>query len=94
MLAIAGYSVSSPREPLDAILLLQHDEFQAVLIGHSVLPDEAEAIAAKAKTLRIPLVFVYQGKFPAPAWADLSVENQSEIGRLLNFLDAQSPVES
>jgi hypothetical protein len=94
MLAIAGYSVSSPREPLDAILLLQHDEFLAVLIGHSVFPDEAIAIAAKAKSLRIRVAFVYQGKCAKPDWADISVETQSEIGKLLNFLDEQSPVES
>lgn len=93
MLAIAGYSVSSPRQPLDAILLLQHDEYLAVLIGHSVFPDEAIAIAAKAKSLHIRVAFVYQGKCAMPAWADVSVDNQTEIGKLLNFLDAQTPAE-
>jgi hypothetical protein len=87
MLAMAGYSVSSPREPLDAILLLQHDDYRAVLIGHSVLPAEAEAIAAKARNLRIPSIFVYQGNVAMPAWADLAVDNASDISKLLNFLD-------
>lgn len=90
MLAIAGYSVSSPREPLDAILLMQHDDYLAVLIGHSVLPDEAEAIAAKAKSLRIALIFVYQGEFRSPEWADLVVDNDTGMGRILSFLEAQS----
>src|ERR1700687_3718421 len=72
MLAIAGYSVSSPREPLDAILLLQHDDYLAVLIGHSVMPGEAAAIAAKAKSLRIAVIFVYQGDVALPEWADLA----------------------
>ena len=66
MLALAGYSVSSPREPLDAILLLQHDEFLAVLIGHTVLPDEAQAIAAKARNLHVSSIFVYQGPVTQP----------------------------
>jgi hypothetical protein len=86
MLAIAGYSVSSPREPLDAILLLQHDEYLAVLIGHSVLPAEGEAIAAKAKALHVAAIFVYQGKVKIPAWADLSVDDR-EIGKLVSYLD-------
>jgi hypothetical protein len=95
MLATAGYSVSSPREPLDAILLLQHDDFLAVLIGHTVLKEEAEAIAAKAKHLHIPAIFVYPGgNLPAPAWADLSVDNDSGISRLLSFLDKENSVAS
>ena len=94
MLAIAGYSVSSPREPLDAILLLQHDDYLAVLIGHSVLPDEALAIANKAKALQIPAIFVYQGHVQAPEWADLAVDTSKHIGLLLQFLDQQSEMAS
>ena len=94
MLAIAGYSVSSPREPLDAILLLQHDDFLAVLIGHSVLPDEALAIAEKAKSLQVPAVFVFQGQVQTPDWADFSVDTQRNIGALLNYLDQQSEIAS
>jgi hypothetical protein len=89
MLAIAGYSVSSPREPLDAILLLQHDEYLAVLIGHSVLPDEAAAIAGKAKALQLPVIFVYRGEVQRPKWADLSVDNDRDIPILLDFLTRQ-----
>jgi hypothetical protein len=93
MLAIAGYAVSSPREPLDAILLLQHEDYLAVLIGHTVRADEAEAIAAKAKTLHVPAIFVDPGgNLPAPAWADLSVDNDGGISRLLNFLEKESSV--
>jgi hypothetical protein len=95
MLAIAGYSVSSPRQPLDAILLLQHDDYLAVLIGHTVLTEEAEAIAAKARSLHISTIFVYQGNLATtPAWADLAVDNQADIGKLLNFLEEQASVGS
>jgi hypothetical protein len=90
MLAIAGYSVSSPREPLDAILLLQHEEYLAVLIGHSVLPGEAAAIAAKAKALRLSVIYVYQGNVPRPEWADLAVDHDRDIPILLRFLRRQS----
>lgn len=90
MLATAGYSVSSPREPLDAILLLQHDEFLAVLIGHSVLPREAEVIAAKARSLNIRVIFVYHGEVSVPAWADLAVDNENGTRELLAFLERES----
>jgi hypothetical protein len=89
MLAVAGYFVSSPREPLDAILLLQHDEFLAVLIGHTVLPEEATVIAAKAKILGVAPIFVHHGGVAAPDWAELSVNTDSEIATLLRFLDAK-----
>lgn len=89
MLAIAGYSVSSPREPLDALILLQQYDYLAVLIGHSVHQDEAAAIAEKARDLGIVTIFVYQGNVSVPQWADLAVNNDTETGRLLNFLDAQ-----
>ncbi len=89
MLAIAGYSVSSPRQPLDALVLLQHNRYLAVLIGHSVYEDEAEVIAAKAKQKGISVIFVYQGNVKKPEWADLWVDNDTETGRLLNFLDRQ-----
>jgi hypothetical protein len=92
MLAIAGYSVSSPREPLDAILLLQHDAYLAVLIGHTVLPDEAQAIAEKAKSLGVTPIFVHQGNVAAPDWAELSVDTDNDIVTLLKFLDLKRSV--
>ena len=94
LLAIAGYSVSSPREPLDAIVLLQHDDYLAVLIGHSVLPREALVIAEKAKALNIPAIFAFQGQVEAPVWADFAVDTQRDIGALLNYLDQQSEIAS
>ena len=87
MLAIAGYSVSSPRQPLDALVLLQHDGYLAVLIGHSVYPHEAEVIAARAKHMGITTIFVYQGRVEIPEWADLAVNNDTEMAKLINFLD-------
>lgn len=92
MLAIAGYSVSSPREPLDAILLLQHDDYLAVLIGHTVSPEEAAAIAEKAKVLGVTRIFVHQGGVTAPDWAELSVDTNSEVATLLRFLDKKRSV--
>lgn len=87
MLATAGYSVSSPREPLDAILLLQRDDFLAVLIGHTVLPEEAMVIAEKAKGLGVAAIFVHAGGVAAPEWAELSVDTNSDIATLLRFLE-------
>lgn len=94
MLALAGYSVASPREPLDAILLLQQEDFLAVLIGHTVPSADAAIIAAKARKFGIASIFVYQGNVAAPDWADLSVENDSGVGTLLNFLDQKQAAAS
>ena len=94
MLALAGYSVSSPRQPLDAVRLLEHDGFIAVLIGHSVYPEEGRAIAARAAEMGVPTIFVYQGKVKIPEWADLAVENDSGIPQLLSFLEQQYRIAS
>ncbi len=94
MLALAGYAVSSPRQPLDALRLLEDDGFIAVLIGHSVYPEEARVIAAKAAEMGVPAVFVYQGRVAIPEWADLAVETDSGISQLLNFLAQRGRIAS
>ena len=94
MLALAGYSVSSPRQPLDAVRLLEHDGYLAVLIGHSVYPEEARVIAAKATEMGVPTIFVYLGRVAIPEWADLAVETDSGIPQLLNFLAQQYRIAS
>jgi hypothetical protein len=94
MLAMAGYTVSSPREPLDALILLQRESYLAVLIGHTVPEHEADVIADKARSLGIPAIFVYHGKIRVPEWADLAVEIDSGVGRLLNFLDQRYDIAS
>ena len=53
MLALAGYSVSSPREPLDAILLMQHDDYLAVLIGVAIVAPIAVLVEGDGREYRL-----------------------------------------
>lgn len=90
LLATAGYTVFSPKEPLDALLLLEQDPYLAVLIGHSVLEEEGSKIAEKARGLAIPAVFIYEGTVRTPGWADLAINSSSEMALLLSFLEQRS----
>lgn len=60
-LAIAGYSVVSPRDPSEAPLILAQQTIDAVVIGHSVEPLlRKQLIASIRKTHRkMPIFFVY-----------------------------------
>ncbi len=60
-LAVAGYSVSSPRHPEDAPLLFRQEHFDAVLIGDSVPPPVRKHIidALHQQNPNVPIIYVY-----------------------------------
>ena len=62
VLAVAGYSVASPKAPEEAPLLLMQGEYAAVVIGHSVPPDVLRELIPRLRQANgeIPIVFVYQ----------------------------------
>jgi len=62
-LAVAGYSVASPKDPQDATLLFSQEPFEAVIIGHSVEPELRKGLikALRGMAPNIPILFVYQG---------------------------------
>ena len=60
-LAVAGYSVASPRRPEDAPLLFRQEHFDAVLIGDSVPPPVRKQIVKELHEhdASVPIIYVY-----------------------------------
>ncbi|MBV9086390.1 MAG: hypothetical protein JOY79_02805 [Acidobacteriaceae bacterium] len=89
-LALAGYSVVSPKHPQDVELLLAQERFDAVIIGHSIEPPVRHAIIATVRTHRadMPVIFAYSAADTAPdPVADISVDIASGPGALLLALE-------
>lgn len=76
-LAIAGFSVVSPREPREAPLILAQQRIDAVIIGHSVEPQTRAELIRNIRRghPRIPIFFVYTAPQTAgEPLADVSVD--------------------
>ncbi len=77
-LALAGFTVVSPRTPEQTQLLLEQEQFDAVIIGHSVEPElRKQLIAAIREAIpSVPIAFVFmpgEGPGEEPA-ADFEVD--------------------
>lgn len=70
MLAAAGYMVSSPRRPEDALELLNTEPFDVVICGHSIQNPRRTRLMKEIRACypNLPIVFV----FAAPETADSS----------------------
>jgi DNA-binding NtrC family response regulator len=91
-LAIAGYSVVSPRVPEETPLLLHRERADAVVIGHSIPAEERETLIAaiRAVTPALPIIFVYQKPAGAPEpRADVSLDVTDSPGPLIEYLVAK-----
>ena len=90
MLAVAGYSVASPRHPEDAHLLMESEPFDAVLIGDSVTPPARARIVTELRALRpqTPVLYVFANRERAtePA-ADQCVDVTGDPDGLLKALE-------
>ncbi len=76
-LAIAGYSVVSPRNPSDAPLILSQQQIDAVVIGHSVEPLLRKQLIAAIRKLKhkMPIFFVYTApQTTGEPLADISID--------------------
>ena len=76
-LAIAGFSVVSPRNPLEAPLLLAQQHIDAVVIGHSVEPLVRKQLISSIRKISatIPILFVYAApQTTGEPMADLSID--------------------
>ena len=76
-LAIAGFSVVSPRNPLDAPLILAQQSIDAVIIGHSVEAQTRTQLIQAIRRLhpQIPIFFVYTApQTTGEPLADVSVD--------------------
>ena len=76
-LAIAGYSVVSPREPGDALLIIAQQPIDAVVIGHSVEPILRKQLICELRKLKpgMPILFVYAApQTTGESMADVSID--------------------
>jgi len=92
LLAVAGYSVASPRHPEDAALLFSKDHFNAVLIGDSVVPRLRAQIIHELRQMRpgIPIIYVYaDARYASEPLADDCVDVTGTPEPLLNAIEAQ-----
>lgn len=76
MLAVAGYSVSSPRHPGDAVQLFRQNSYDVIIIGHSVTSAERNQILDALERLgpRVPVIFAAPQGEPAEPRADAIVD--------------------
>ncbi len=76
-LAIAGFSVVSPRNPLEAPLIVAQQQIDAVVIGHSVEPPVRRRLITSIRTMNpgLPILFVYAApQTTGEPLADLSID--------------------
>jgi DNA-binding NtrC family response regulator len=88
-LAVAGYSVASPKNPSDAILQFARSRFEAVIIGHSV---EAELRSSLIEHLRelqpkVPIVFAYMAGTNEEPLADVTIDTEEDPIAIIRLLD-------
>ncbi len=60
-LAIAGFSVSSPKTPEEAIPILLTTDIDVILLGHSIPKAERKTLAAQFRALRpkVPIIVLF-----------------------------------
>jgi DNA-binding response OmpR family regulator len=75
-LALAGYSVASPKDAEDAAMLFSQEEFDAVIIGHSIEPDVRRELINYFRSWKptICVVFAYTEEAEEEALADENVD--------------------
>lgn len=94
VLALAGFSVISPKSPEEAPLLASREQVDAVVIGHSVDSETRKRIIAELRRLcpACLICFVYElpdeGKEPL---ADVSLDVTKGPDALVNFLEERLP---
>jgi DNA-binding response OmpR family regulator len=90
MLAVAGYSVSSPRHPEGAGVLFSTETFDAVLIGDSVPSRVRTSIINELRSIRAqtPILYVYANATRAhEPRADECVDVTGDPNALLTALE-------
>lgn len=91
LLAVAGYSVASPRRPEEAPTLFAAERFDAVLIGDSVTPRvRKQLIEHFRKRSDVPIIYVYADpRRPDEPLADECVDASGDPQPLLQAIERQ-----
>ncbi|HVP42738.1 MAG TPA: hypothetical protein VMS96_04870 [Terriglobales bacterium] len=63
-LAIAGFSVSSPKTPEEAIHILLTMEIDVIVLGHSIPKEERMGLAAQFRALKpaVPIIVLFEDR--------------------------------
>ncbi len=74
-LALAGFSVSSPRWPEEAVHILLHTDIDVIVLGHSIPKTERMALTAQFRALRpgVPVIVIFEEKPEEDETADAFV---------------------
>jgi len=94
-LAIAGYSVASPKEPEEAAFLLATQPFDVVVIADSVRQKRRAALITALRAIRpdVPIVFVHADtEVASEPLADMTVDVRSGTMALITALEKSNPV--
>jgi len=94
-LAVAGYSVASPKEPEEAAFLLATQPFDVVVIADSVREKKRAALISALRAIRrdVPIVFVHSGPVDvSEPLADMTVDVRSGPMALIAALQKNNPV--
>jgi DNA-binding response OmpR family regulator len=88
-LAMAGYSVASPKDPLDAIAQFARSRFDAVIIGHSVEIDLRMDLIEGLHELRskVPILFAHAAGTESEPLADVTVDTADDPFAIIVALD-------
>ena len=89
LLAVAGYSVASPRRPEDAPTLFNAERFDAVLIGDSVPPRVRKHLIEQFRqNSDVPILYVYvDPRRPDEPLADECVDVAGDPQPLLQAIE-------
>ncbi len=63
-LAMAGFSVSSPREPAEAVHILVSSDVDVIVLGHSIPKAERAELSRRFREIRseVPIIVMYEDK--------------------------------
>jgi DNA-binding response OmpR family regulator len=88
-LAIAGYSVASPKDPRDAIAQYARSPFDAVIIGHSVEAELRKQLIEGLRQMKpsVSIVFVHAAGADAEPLADVTVDSAEDPVAIIIALD-------
>ena len=87
-LAIAGFSVSSPKEPAEAVHILLSTNIDVIVLGHSIPKSERMALTAQFRAVKpeVPVIVLFDEKPEEGESADAFVPVHAGPGVLIGAI--------